>query len=146
MDLLSIARIPPVSVSPRESVMRAVEKMTDAGVGAVVVIDDERLVGIFTERDLLRNVVAERMSALDTPVSLVMTRRPHTVRSGQMNVNEAFEFMSKMHLRHLPMVDDEGKVIAILSIRHLMRVIVDLLHKDVQLLNSFISADWAVTA
>ncbi len=146
MDLLSIARIPPVSVSPDESVMRAVEKMTDAGVGAVVVVEKDRLVGIFTERDLLRNVVAERMSALDTPVSLVMTRQPHTVRPGQMNVHEAFEFMSRMHLRHLPMIDHGGKVIAILSIRHLMRVIVDLLHKDVKLLNAFINMDWAVMA
>jgi len=146
MDILSIARTPPVTVSLQDSVMKAVDKMTDVGVGAVVVTEEARVVGIFTERDLLRNVVAQRMSTIDTPVSLVMTRNPHIVKPGQMTMSEAFEFMSKHHLRHLPLVDENDRLVAILSIRHLMRAMVDVLHQDVQLLNSFINTDWAVTA
>jgi CBS domain-containing protein len=77
MKLLKLARVPPVVVSPQESVKAAVNKMCEVGVGAVAVVKDGDLVGIFTERDLMTRVVKPGLSSLDTPVAEVMTRKPH---------------------------------------------------------------------
>ena len=73
MDLLRIARTPPVTIGPRASVLDAVELMSDAGAGAVIVVDDGKAVGIFTASDLLRRVVAKGRRLDITPLADVAT-------------------------------------------------------------------------
>lgn len=140
MNLLKIARRPPLVVSPETSTMKAVELMTERGVGAVAVEKDDRLVGIFTERDLMTRVVARRRSALETPVGEVMTRDPF-VAPHRMTPSEAFEFMTDKHFRHLPIVDEKGKTVGMLSVRHLMTGIVEHLSRELEGLNAYIAAD-----
>lgn len=140
MNLLKIARRPPVVVAPGASVMQAVEKMVEAGVGAVAVVHENKLVGIFTERDLQNRVVAARRSALDTPVREVMTPNPH-VAPIEMEASEAFAFMTDKHFRHLPIVDGDGKLLGMLSVRHLMRRIVETLARDLEGMNAYLGAD-----
>lgn len=140
MKLLKIARVPPVVVAPDECVMTAVEKMCEVGVGAVAVVENGDLVGIFTERDLMTRVVRVGRSALNTPVAKVMTRNPH-VAPLEMEASEAFEFMTNQNIRHLPIVDDKGRLQGMLSIRHLMRRCLENLSHELDGMNAYLGAD-----
>ena len=140
MNLLKIARVPPVVVSPEDSVKTAVNKMCEVGVGAVAVIKNGDVVGIFTERDLMTRVVQPALSTLDTPVIKVMTRNPQ-VAPPKMEASEAFEFMTDKHFRHLPIIDANGKLQGMLSVRHLMRSIVESISHELESLNAYVGAD-----
>lgn len=140
MNLLKIARVPPVVVGPHDTVKVAVEKMCAISVGAVAVVDKEKLVGIFTERDLMRRVARPGFSPQQTLVSEVMTPEPH-VAPLEMTTKDAFEFMTDKHFRHLPIVDHMGKLKGMLSVRHLMRNIVENLSHELEGLNAYIGVD-----
>ena len=99
----------------------AVRQMNDRRVGAVLVLDGDRLVGVFTERDVLR-AVAHGL----TPVAMVgewMTRGPETIEPDD-TAEHAAVLLIHGGFRHLPVVDT-GKVVGILSIRDLMRSVLD---------------------
>lgn len=140
MKLLKIARVPPIVVVPEDCVMTAVERMCEIGVGAVAVVQSDDLVGIFTERDLMTRIVRPGRSALNTPVAKVMTRNPH-VAPLEMEASEAFEFMTNKNIRHLPIVDERGKLQGMLSIRHLMRRCLENLSHELEGLNAYLGAD-----
>jgi CBS domain-containing protein len=142
MKLLKIARVPPIVAAPEDSIMTAVEKMYEAGVGAVVVVKNGDLVGIFTERDLLTRVVRPGVSTLNTPIAKVMTKNPN-VALAEMEASAAFEFMTEKNIRHLPLVDQNGKLQGMLSIRHLMRSVVEHLSHELESLNAYLSVDSA---
>jgi CBS domain-containing protein len=140
MKLLKISRVPPVVVAPEDSIMIAVDKMCEVGVGAVAVVRNGDLVGIFTERDLMMRVVRPGVSTLNTPISKVMTKNPH-VAPLEMEASQAFEFMTEKNIRHLPIVDKNGKLQGMLSIRHLMRTCVEKLSHELEAMNAYLGAD-----
>ncbi|MCG3157375.1 MAG: Inosine-5'-monophosphate dehydrogenase [bacterium] len=141
MKLLRIARVPPVVVSPADTVQTAVEKMCDVGVGAVAVVDQAgRPVGIFTERDLMLRVVRPGRDPHETHVEKVMTRDP-LVAPQEMEASDAFEFMTDKNFRHLPLTDHFGKLQGMLSVRHLMRHIVEHLSHELEGMNAYLGAD-----
>ncbi|MEB3759623.1 MAG: CBS domain-containing protein [Desulfurococcales archaeon] len=107
----------PVSVKPDNTVMDAVLIMDKLGIGALPVVDENgRLVGIFTERDLLRRVVARRRDPEKTLIRDVMTPNPVTVKPDE-SVAEALRIMSSLKVRHLPVVNDAGVLVGIVSIK-----------------------------
>lgn len=140
MDLLKIARVPPLVVAPSDSVMRAVDMMVEMKVGAVAVEENDKLVGMLTERDLINRLLYKRLSALDTRVGDIMTPNPH-VAPPRMEPGEAFAFMTDKHFRHLPIVDANGKTLGMLSVRHLMRRIVERFSRELEGLNAYYGAD-----
>lgn len=140
MNLLKIARVPAVVVAPEDTVKAAVEKMCEVGVGAVVVVEDEKLVGIFTERDLMRRVVRPGFSPQQTLISEVMTPDP-LIAPREMNLRDAFEFMTDKHFRHLPLTDHLGRVQGMLSVRHLMRDLVEKLSHELEGLSAYLGVD-----
>jgi CBS domain-containing protein len=107
-----------LTVEPADSVGEAAEKMVDRSVGAVVVTDFGRIIGILTERDVLR-AVARRVSPLDARARAWMTPDPITV-APSLPVDEAAKLMLEHNFRHLPVVQ-EGRVLGIVSIRDVMR-------------------------
>jgi CBS domain-containing protein len=107
-----------LTVGPDERLADAARKMADRGVGAVVVLEEGRLAGILTERDVL-NAVAAGVTQ-DATVGERMTRHPETVESDE-STDHAASLMIHGGFRHLPVVD-AGEVKGILSIRDLMRV------------------------
>ncbi len=107
-----------LTVAPDATVVEAARQMASRGVGAVVVLEGQRLSGILTERDVLK-AVAEGLRE-DARVSEWMTRHPETVESGD-STDHAASLMIHGGFRHLPVVD-VGNVVGILSIRDLMRV------------------------
>ena len=107
-----------VTVDPTSSIGEAAEKMIDAGVGAVVVMEDmARIVGIVTERDILR-AVAQRARAAEAKVRQWMTESVITIEP-ETEIKDAAKMMFERNFRHLPVVNKEGRLMGIASLRRL---------------------------
>ncbi len=140
MKLLKIARIPAVTIGTEATVRHAVETMVDHGAGAVVVVENRSANGIFTASDLLKRVVAKGSRLDETPIRKVMTSPP-IVADGNMHPREALAIMASNHIRHLPIVDREGRVAGMLSTRHLLRNMVEELSQEIHSLDAYFCAD-----
>jgi CBS domain-containing protein len=101
------------TVSPEATVLDAVRKMNHERIGALLVMKDDELVGIFTERDVLTRVVDHVRDPAATRVAEVMTGNPVVV-SAAATINEAMAIVSEKRCRHLPVID-EGKLLGLVS-------------------------------
>ena len=100
--------------SPAATVLAAVQKMNEHGIGALVVIDGERVVGMFSERDVLRRVVADERSPNEIRVGEVMTAE--VVCCGpKEELDELQTVMKNRRIRHVPVCDDDGALIGLVS-------------------------------
>ncbi len=107
-----------LTVDPTASIGEAAEKMIEAGVGAVVVMEDMvRIVGIVTERDLMR-AVAQRARAAEARVRQWMTESVVTIEP-DTTVKDAAKMMFEKNFRHLPVVNKDGRLLGIASLRRL---------------------------
>jgi CBS domain-containing protein len=131
---------PFVAIGKEATVIEAIRAMVDKRVGAVVVLEEGRLLGIFTERDVLIRVVLEGRDSAKTRASDVMTTGVKTVRE-DTDRKLARRLMVDNHIRHLPVVDAEGKVVSMLSMRHLLRADVSDLEQTVWSLVAETAAD-----
>jgi CBS domain-containing protein len=107
------------AVTPQTSIGEAIAAMNRRRIGSILVMDGERLVGIFTERDVLTRVVPQQLDPRRTPVGEVMTRNPVTITPSR-TVQEAMVMMTDGRKRHLPVVQG-GKVVGLLSIGDITR-------------------------
>ncbi|MBM3792367.1 MAG: CBS domain-containing protein [Acidobacteria bacterium] len=110
------------STTPDVSVLSALQVMAEKNVGALVVLDGERLAGIFSERDYARRVVLKGKASKDTPVAEIMTRDPFTVKTDQ-TVGECMGMMTAERIRHLPVVEGE-RLIGIITIGDVVKDII----------------------
>lgn len=109
-----------VYVTPQTTVAEAARKMARHNVSSVIVLDQQRrLAGIFTERDLLRRVVVEERDAAQTPVGEVMTTDVVVARP-DMPRREVLQLMNSRHIRHIPVADESG-LIGVISLRDVLR-------------------------
>lgn len=113
----------PLRVAPGQSVAEAVALMREHGVGCLLVCEGERVVGIFTERDLLRRILAAGKS-LALPVSACMTPDPVVVHPKEP-IAAAVRRMVDGGYRHLPVVDDQGRPLGVLSVKRIMHYLVE---------------------
>jgi CBS domain-containing protein len=111
------------SIPSDASVYSAIELMADKNVGGLLVIDNNRLVGIISERDYTRKVILMGKSSKSTFVREIMTPSPITIVP-ETTVDVAMRIMSDHHIRHVPVVDSQGHVIGVLSMRDLLNSIV----------------------
>jgi CBS domain-containing protein len=130
------------SVSPDESVFRAVSLMADKGIGALVVIAGETPVGIISERDYARKVVLQGKSSKTTPVSDIMTS-PVVSVSPNHTVDECMRIVTTERIRHLPVVQDQ-KVVGLVSIGDLVRSVISTQGEIIQYLQEYIVGRCAV--
>ena len=115
LDLLGRKGAQVFTTTPRSSVREAAGVMNHHSVGALVVLEGEQLAGIFTERDVLRRVVAEGRDPSLTRVEHVMTRNVATIRP-EADVDAAREVFMQKRIRHLPVVDETGRLLGLVSI------------------------------
>jgi CBS domain-containing protein len=107
-----------ISADPRMSVKEAINTLYEKHIGCVVSVDDEKkCVGIFTERDAIR-LVAENVK-LDQPLSKVMTKNVITVQEDS-SINEVRKVIVAHKIRHLPVVNQKGSLVGLLSVRMLL--------------------------
>ena len=109
-----------VSVGSAATVRAAAEAMATANVGCTAVLEEKRLVGILTERDLVQRVLVKELNIDQTHVSEIMTRKV-VVGKADDPIGKAAQLMRKHHIRHLPVTDKSGALIGVLSIRDLLR-------------------------
>ncbi|GAB3981860.1 CBS domain-containing protein [Spirosoma terrae] len=125
------------SVSSDETVLDALKVMADKNIGAVLVVDEGRLTGIFSERDYARKVILKGRHSNDTRVAEVMTSRVITIEPEQ-RLDECMEIMSERHIRHLPVMEN-GTLMGIISINDVVTAIMRDQKTRIDSLESYIS-------
>jgi CBS domain-containing protein len=110
------------TVAAQASIGEAIARMNARRIGSIVVMDGERLVGIFTERDVMTRVVPQQLDPRHTPVAEVMSRQPITI-SPSRTVEEAMVIMTDCRHRHLPVVQG-GRLVGLISIGDCTRWVV----------------------
>ena len=103
------------SIEQSATVLEATQRMNEHGIGALVVTDQDRMSGIFTERDVLRRIVAEQRNPSETSVGEVMTIEVACCRL-ETTLDEARGVMKHRRIRHLPVLNEEGEVLGLISI------------------------------
>jgi CBS domain-containing protein len=141
MNVLQLCDREVAAVPVEASVADAIHKMLDYHVGAVGVIDREgRVAGIFTERDVLRKLALSKLDPETTPVRDLMTT-PVEMATRETGPGEAMATMVERHFRHLPVADNDGKLLGILSIRNLLEWRIDGLTQELDSLEHYMSND-----
>ncbi len=111
-----------LSIGPDDTVLAAIQKMADHNVGSLAVLEDEKLVGIITERHYARNVFLKRRSSPKTTVREIMSTRVVCARPEQ-SVEECMAVMTDKAVRHLPVLDNR-QLVGIVSIGDLVKSII----------------------
>lgn len=141
MRILELCDPVTAKVRASASAAEAIREMLDHHVGAVAVLDDhERLAGIFTERDVLKKLALSGRSPEQVPVRELMTSTVE-IATEEMPPSEALSVMVERHVRHLPIVDVEGHVLGLLSIRNLLQAMVDELSHELDSVEQYLSND-----
>jgi CBS domain-containing protein len=125
------------NVQPQQTVIEALELMAEKNIGAVMVMEDDKLVGIFSERDYARKGIIMGRNAKTTIIADVMTPKVFTV-SSSMNVHDCMQIFSDKKFRHLPVVDN-GQVVGILSVGDIVNSIMQEQKQHISYLESYIS-------
>ena len=112
-----------IKVGPAESVLHALDVMAQHGVGAVLVMEYGRLLGILSERDYARKVALKGKISETTRVRDIMSTRV-ICATPQMTLDQAMALMGDNNIRHLPVIDDAKEVVGVISIRDLVKEII----------------------
>jgi CBS domain-containing protein len=126
-----------ISIAPHRPVFDALVVMAEYEIGALMVLEGDKLVGIFSERDYAREVVLKGKSSKTTAVSEVMTANVISVKLGD-TVEQAMTVMTEKRIRHLPVLDN-GKVVGMLSIGDLVKETIDYQQRLIKQLESYIT-------
>jgi CBS domain-containing protein len=140
MSILRLVKAPIAAVAHTVTAMEAVRKMNDANVGAVVVLDGGVVRGMFSERDVMLRIVLENKDPQTTLVKDVMTTSIVAIRK-DTKVEEAVNLMWEKHIRHLPVIREDGKVEGIVEIRNLFHERIEDMSQQLDSLESYIAAD-----
>lgn len=125
------------TISPEATVLEAIKIMADKGIGALVVAEGEKVVGILSERDYTRKVTLMERSSYSTTVAEIMTSKVLTV-SLNNTVEECLQLMTDRHLRHLPVLDNE-KLVGFISIGDLVKAAMEDQKNLIEQLKQYIS-------
>jgi CBS domain-containing protein len=141
MNVLALCDPEAAAVPVEANVADAIRKMLDFHVGAVAVVDSEkRVAGIFTERDVLRKFSLSGRDPAKTPVRELMTT-PVELATVATGPGEALLTMIERHFRHLPVADNNGKLLGMLSIRNLLEWRIEDLGRELGSLEQYVSND-----
>lgn len=126
------------SIGPDETVFDAIRLMAEKGIGALMVVEDSKLVGVMSERDYARQVILQGRASQTTPVRDIMTRKVISVRPPD-RVEQCLALMTEKRIRHLPVLDEE-KLVGVVSIGDLVRVIIEDQRFTIEQLTAYVSS------
>lgn len=124
------------TISPESTVLEAIALMADKGIGALVVTDVDRIVGIVSERDYARKIALMERSSYDTCVADIMTSKVLTVEP-KNSIEECLTLMTDRHLRHLPVVEN-NQLVGLVSIGDLVKGIIEQQQNLIEQLQNYI--------
>ncbi len=124
-------------IRPDATVLEAITLMAEKGIGALVVMHEDRVVGILSERDYMRKITLMERTSFNTTVNEIMTPNVITVSSSH-TVDQCLELMTDRHLRHLPVIDQD-KLVGFISIGDLVKAAMEDQHKLIEQLQQYIS-------
>lgn len=125
-----------IQLAPNVSMQEAVNLLVEKRIGCVPVIDDGQVVGIFSERDVLRSVASGKADTMEQPVSSAMNSPAVTITS-DMGAMTALSLMTKRRIRHLPVIDD-GKLVGFVSIGDLVKYRIDKIESEAAAMRDYI--------
>jgi len=125
------------TMRPENTVIEALELMEMANVGSVIIVDDGRLVGLFSERDYARKGIIKGRKAKQTPIREVMTPNPPYV-TPEMGIEDCMKLFTGQFIRHLPVLED-GKVVGLLSIGDIVNAIMQEQDQHITFLEQYIA-------
>jgi CBS domain-containing protein len=132
-----------LTATPSTTVYECISRMADRDIGSIVIMDEDDIVGIFTERDYMRKIALEGRSSDETDVQAVMTADVATVTADRP-LEECLDVMTELRCRHLPVVDEEGRLEDIISIRDCMRQISEAAKSEALQLRNFVTGQYPV--
>jgi len=124
------------TVSSDSTVFDALQEMADKNVGALLVVEDDKLVGVFSERDYARKVILHGKASKDTLVKEIMSTEMFWVRPDQ-TVAVCMELMTNKRIRHLPVLD-EGRLVGVISIGDVVKAVISEKEFTIQQLEQYI--------
>lgn len=127
------------SVPPTATVLDALSAMAEHDIGAVLITEGDRLLGIFTERDYARKVVLQGRASKDTNISELMTPNVCTITPSH-TMDQVMNIMTDNRFRHLPVVD-HGKIAGIITIGDVVKAVIAMQEETIQHLSSYIAGD-----
>lgn len=126
-------------IAPDATAYEALEMMADKGVGALMVVEDKRLVGVFSERDYARKVILKGKSSKTTPVSALMSSPPITA-TPELTLRDCMRLMTDNHVRHLPVLQYDT-LIGIVSIGDVVNAIISGQAEEIEELENYIAGN-----
>ncbi|MDV7341385.1 CBS domain-containing protein [Terasakiella sp. A23] len=123
--------------SPDQTARDAAILMTNENIGALVIVEGDAVVGIVTERDIMRKLVGARVDPDAVKVSDIMTPNPDTV-TGECLAGQALNMMVTKGYRHLPILTDDGKPCGMVSVRDLYQAVQDSLQEDLEAVENYV--------
>jgi CBS domain-containing protein len=111
------------TVTPETPIIEALELMGEKKIGAVLVLEDKLIVGVFSERDFVRNVAQNKHLGLNTPVRELMTKEVFFI-SPEVTIDECMALMTNQRVRHLPVMKD-GQLMGLISIGDVVKLLID---------------------
>jgi len=127
------------SVAPDTPVYKALQLMSEKNCGAVLVLDQETLVGILSERDYARKVILKGKSSKNTPVEEIMSQRVVCIQPDN-TIDECMALMTDKRIRHLPVLEDEETLVGLISIGDVVKEVISEQEFIINQLESYISA------
>ena len=137
-ELLKAHESPAWQITPDASVFEALQKLADKGVGALLVMESDKLVGVVSERDYTRKVALLGKNSKEIKVAAIMTRDPFTV-TPPTGTRACMSLMSHKKFRHLPVLEN-GKVLGMISIRDIMDDIIADNEQTISQLTNYINS------
>lgn len=138
-DLLNRKGSEIYSIDSNSTVYDAIKLMSELGIGALLVIDNNRLNGIISERDYRDKVILKGRQSKTTPVRDIMTERVHTVHSDD-DVKLCMRMMTEYKIRHLPVVDDD-QLSGVISIGDVVKSVIDQQKVEINSLRNYIAGE-----
>ena len=126
------------TIDPDETVFNAIKLMSDKEIGSLLVMRGGRLIGILSERDYTRKVALMERSSKTTKVADIMTGKVITVDPGA-GVDDCMRLMSTHHIRHLPVIDETGRAVGVISILDVLKSILSNKEFEIQQLENYIA-------
>ncbi|PSL24861.1 CBS domain-containing protein [Chitinophaga ginsengisoli] len=124
-DILRVKGHVVYSIQPNDTVFDALSVLVNKNVGALVVLsENDKVVGIFSERDYARRVILKGRASKETLISEIMTENPFTVTEDN-SIQDCMVKMTDKHIRHLPVTDDQQRLVGMISIGDVVKYVID---------------------